>query len=32
MRTWFARKAGFNVAQKTAEHPIPRTLVPQSGD
>ena len=32
LRTWFAHKLGFRVAQKTAEHPIPRALVPQSGD
>jgi HAE1 family hydrophobic/amphiphilic exporter-1 len=31
MRTWFARRLGFNVSQKTAEHRTPG-LVPQSGD
>ena len=32
MRTKFARRFGFNVAQQTAEHKVPETLVPQAGD
>ncbi len=32
MRSWFSRRMGFNVAQKTAEHRIPEGLAPASGD
>lgn len=32
MRTAFARRLGFGVAQKTAEHRVPETLSPAAGD
>jgi HAE1 family hydrophobic/amphiphilic exporter-1 len=31
-RSWFSRKFGFRVAQKTAEHRVPPKLVPEVGD
>ncbi len=31
-RSWFARKFGFRVAQRTAEHRVPPKLVPEIGD
>ena len=31
-RSWFARKLGFRVSQKTAEHKVPEGLAPVSGD
>jgi HAE1 family hydrophobic/amphiphilic exporter-1 len=31
-RTWFARRLGFRVSQKTAEHKVPEGLAPASGD
>jgi HAE1 family hydrophobic/amphiphilic exporter-1 len=31
-RTWFSRKFGFRVSQRTAEHRVPPKLVPEAGD
>jgi HAE1 family hydrophobic/amphiphilic exporter-1 len=31
-RSWFSRKFGFRVAQRTAEHRVPPKLVPEVGD
>jgi hydrophobic/amphiphilic exporter-1 (mainly G- bacteria), HAE1 family len=31
-RSWFSRKFGFRVAQKTAEHRVPVGAVPEAGD
>jgi HAE1 family hydrophobic/amphiphilic exporter-1 len=31
-RSWFSRKFGFRVRQKTAEHRVPPRLVPEAGD
>src|SRR4029079_15798584 len=31
-RSWFSRKCGFRVAQKTAEHRVPVGAVPEIGD
>jgi HAE1 family hydrophobic/amphiphilic exporter-1 len=31
-RTWFSRKFGFGVSQKTAEHRVPVRVVPEAGD
>ena len=31
-RTWFSRKLGFGVSQKTAEHRVPVRVVPEAGD
>src|SRR5688572_2344533 len=31
-RSWFSRKLGFRVAQKTAEHRVPVGAVPEVGD
>jgi HAE1 family hydrophobic/amphiphilic exporter-1 len=31
-RSWFSRKLGFRVAQKTAEHRVPVHVLPEAGD
>jgi HAE1 family hydrophobic/amphiphilic exporter-1 len=31
-RSWFSRKLGFGVAQKTAEHRVPVGALPEAGD
>ncbi|NUQ11973.1 MAG: efflux RND transporter permease subunit [Gemmatimonadaceae bacterium] len=31
-RSWFSRKFGFRVSQKTAEHRVPPRLAPEAGD
>jgi HAE1 family hydrophobic/amphiphilic exporter-1 len=31
-RSWFSRKFGFGVSQRTAEHRIPGQIVPEAGD
>jgi HAE1 family hydrophobic/amphiphilic exporter-1 len=31
-RSWFSRKLGFRVAQRTAEHRLPGGIVPEAGD
>ena len=31
-RSWFSRKLGFRVAQKTGEHRVPVGAVPEAGD
>jgi HAE1 family hydrophobic/amphiphilic exporter-1 len=31
-RSWFSRKLGFRVAQRTAEHRVPVGAVPEAGD
>jgi HAE1 family hydrophobic/amphiphilic exporter-1 len=31
-RSWFSRKLGFGVSQRTAEHRVPPGMVPEAGD